>query len=135
MEVAEAFRKASKRLKDAKKELKEAAAEVSSLEGRMLDLMEAGKLPESFRHNGASIYTREEIWASPADGNHQAVVEVLESLDLHEYLPSNVNSQSISAYVRGFRNEETGELEGLPTELEAVLKITRKSRCIASGVS
>lgn len=135
MEVAEEFRKASVRLKDAKKELKDAAEASAKLERQMLDLIEDGKLPESFRHNGASIYTREEVWASPKDGDHQAVVAVLKELGLTEYLPSNVNSQSISAYVRGFRNEQTGELENLPPELEAVLKITKKARCIASGAS
>lgn len=133
MEVAEAFRVASKRVKDAKKELKDASTDAAKLEQRMLDLIENGKLPASFAHNGASIYTREEIWASPLDGNHERLTGVLESLGLMEYLPRTVNSQSISGYIREFKNDE-GELVGIPEELAAVLNITKKSRCIAAGL-
>lgn len=134
MEIAEAFRIASKRVKDAKMELKDANVELGKLESVMLDLIENEKLPASFSHNGASIYTREEIWASAKDKDHAAVVAVLESLGLVEYLPQTVNSQSLSGYIREFK-DESGELVGIPEELLAVLKITKKPRVIAAGLS
>lgn len=134
MQVAEAFQAASRKVKLLTADLKEARSEMARLEGRMLGLVEEGKLPESFRLNGSPIYTREEIWASPADGNHEAVAAVLLSLGLVEYLPRTVNSQSISGYIREFKDEKTGELIGVPEELQAVLNITKKPRCIAAGL-
>lgn len=135
MEVAEAFQQATKREKQAKAELADATAELRKLEQKMIELIVDGKLPESFKLNGKPIYTREEIWASPKGKDHKALAKVLKDLGLVEFLPQTVNSQTISGYVREFKDKETGELVGIPEELLAVLNITRKSRCIASGLT
>lgn len=134
MEVAEAFQQASKRVKDAKSELAKAQTEVRKLEAQMVELIEARKLPASFQLNGKPIYTREDIWASAKDGDHDALVVVLKTLGYTEYLPRTVNSQSISGFVRGFKDDDTGELVGIPEELQAVLNITKTPRVIASGL-
>lgn len=134
MEIARQFQDVSARAKQLKKDLAVAMVEQRKLEAQVLQLIEDGRLPESFSLNGKPIYTREELWASPADGNHARLVSVLRELGLVEYLPSNVNSQSMSAYVRGFRDPETGEIVGLPEDLAAALKITKKPRVIAAGL-
>lgn len=134
MDIANQFQEVSRRTKRLKKELADATAEQKKLEGQMLQLIEDGRLPESFKLNGNPIFTREDLWASPLDGDHSRLVDVLKELGLVEYLPSSVNSQSISAYVRGFRDVETGEIVGLPEQLAAALKITKTPRVIATGL-
>lgn len=134
MEVAEAFQQASKEVKRLKKDLSDAQVELRKREAQMIELIEGGKLPESFKLNDKPIYTREDIWASAKNGDHDALVAVLNKLGLTEYLPKTVNSQSISGFVRGFKDEDTGELVGIPDELLAVLNITKTPRVIASGL-
>jgi hypothetical protein len=67
--------------------------------------IENDDLPDGFKAGGRTFYDSAQLWAGPAHGDngkpdHAALSEVLEDLGLVEYLPSTVNSQSFSAYVR-----------------------------------
>lgn len=135
MEVAALFERRSAQKKRLKALSDKVQAECTRLEAVVLDLIIDGLLPASFKGKmGASIYTREEVWASPAGGDHEALTEVLESLGpfYAHLLPSNVNSQSLSSIVRKSYNEETGEFD-LPPALIKALKITKKQRVVANG--
>lgn len=140
MEVAARYYEADALVKLAKRELAAAERVLKPLQEQMLQLIENGKLPASFKHAQGSIYTQTQLWASPKDGDHKRLSDVLESLGLVEYLPQTVNSQSISGFVREFRNE-LGEVvvqdedhpEGLPKELADVLNISERTTVKASG--
>lgn len=136
MEVAKLFERKTAQKKRLTAMLKKSNELVADLESQMNELIENEKLPSSFKGPalGASIYTREEIWVSPKGGDHAALTAVLRDLGLVEYLPSNVNSQSMSAYVREHYNKKTGEFDGLPQALIEALEITKKQRVIAAGV-
>lgn len=62
--------------------------------------VENGDFPESASVEDATVFLFRQVWASPLGGNHDHLTAVLDALDLHEYKPSKVNSQSLSAYVR-----------------------------------
>jgi hypothetical protein len=107
----------------------------TKLEEQVLNLIEDEQLPPSFRGKlGSSIYTRGEIWASPLEGNHARLTEVLRGLGTgwEHLLPTNVNSQTLSGIVRGAYNEDTDSFD-LPPDLLTVLKITKKTRVVSNG--
>lgn len=134
MQVAREFQEKCRELKDAEAEVARIKEDIKPLHAQMLDLIENEKLPQSFRGPlGGNIHQSSQLWASPKDGNHARLAEVLESLGLTEYLPKTVNSQSISAYVREFRDEmgniviaENEGDPGLPKALADVLNMTEK---------
>lgn len=140
MEVARQYYEADAVVKAAKRQLADAERELKPLQEQMLQLIENGKLPESFKYSKGSIYTQSQLWASPKDGDHGRLATVLESLGLVEYLPKTVNSQSLSSFVREFRNE-FGEVvvqsedhpDGLPKALADVLNISERVSVKASG--
>lgn len=140
MEVANLYYEADAVVKSAKRQLADAEKRLKPLQEQMLQLIEDGKLPTSFKFGRGSIYTQSQLWASPKDGDHERLSNVLESLGLVEFLPKTVNSQSISGFVREFRNE-LGEIvvqseehpDGLPVPLAEVLNISERTSVKASG--
>jgi hypothetical protein len=120
------------------------AAHVASLDERIkaikeiiLTLVEDGRLPESFRCDGKNVHLHRQVWAGPINGDHKALAAVLAELGLIEYLPSTVNSQKISAFVREHIDPDNKHLElrdrllsaepvAIDPRLLDVLKITEK---------
>ena len=137
MEVASAFYRADARVKELQSQLADAKDEKDKLEAQMLELFEQGRLPHSFKHDRGTIYLHTQMWASAKNKDHEAVSRVLESLGLYEFLPKTVNSQSLSAYVREFRDElgqiKIGGPDGLPEELANVLNISERASVRATG--
>lgn len=141
MQDAAAYKSACAEEKDLKQRLLEVRESMKKYEARLIDHMENERIPESFRLGKASVFTREETWASAKDGDHANLVTVLESLGMRDLLPKTVNSQSLSGYVREFRDED-GEVviasednpEGLHPDLAAALNITRKTKVIVTGL-
>lgn len=137
MEVAAAFYESDARVKTAELELKDAREERGKLEDQMKDLIEQNKLPSSFKQGRGSIYTHSQLWASVKDKDHERATGVLESLGLVEFLPSTVNSQKLSAYVREFVDDlgqvKIGGEDGLDPRLAEVLNITERVSVRATG--
>lgn len=135
LKVADEYVRLTRRKRSLESDLRTVKAQLEDLQQRVLDLMVAGELPESFKHEGASVFTREDIWASPRDGDHQALSDVLRLMGLVEYLPKSVNSQSLSAYVREHKNDETGEFDEtlIDPRLRDVLKISKTTKAIVTG--
>lgn len=113
--------------------------------------MQAGRWPLSGKVNGANLHHKYEVWASPVKDDlnkpdHGALVAVLEALDMTEYLPKTVNSQSLSGYVRDhLHDEDSDEVKampidqrlihnGFPRTLLDVLHITEKDVINANGL-
>ena len=104
----------------------------------LMDAMEVGAFPTNARIDGATVYHSSQVWASPLDGDHDALTHVLSELGLYEYVPHTVNSQSLSAYVREHLDEdETKDLEErlatLDPRLRSALKITDKQQIKVTG--
>jgi hypothetical protein len=135
MEIAAEFEKRCKQKKRLAALTKKVNERCTKLEEQVLNLIEDEQLPPSFRGKlGSSIYTRGEIWASPLEGNHARLTEVLRGLGTgwEHLLPTNVNSQTLSGIVRGAYNEDTDSFD-LPPDLLTVLKITKKTRVVSNG--
>lgn len=134
MEVAKEHVKETRRKRDLDADLRAVNKNIERLDERLQELILAEELPVSFKCDGASVYTREQLWASAKDGDHDALTVVLRELGLREYLPRTVNSQSLSAYVRESYDYETGEFsdEIDPRLLEA-LNVTIKTKVVVNG--
>ncbi len=117
--------------------IKAIAKEIETVQAQVLDLIADGHLPAKFGEDGASVFTREDCWASAKDGDHGRLTALLTELGLVEYLPSTVNSQKISAYVREFRDEhgqvKVGGEDGLDPRLAEALQITITPKVIVNG--
>lgn len=137
MQIAERFYELDAHVKSLELSLTEAKNERKPYEAAMLDLFEQGKLPHSFKHRQGSIYLHTQVWASAKNKDHEKLTDVLKSLGLIEFLPKTVNSQSLSAYVREFRDElgqvKIGGSDGLPQELADVLSISERASVRATG--
>lgn len=71
----------------------------------------------STKVSGVTIYLHSQKWATPKNGNRQAVVGVLELLGMEEFV--TFNTQTLSSYVRGLEKEG----EELPPELAEVIEV------------
>lgn len=133
MQVAERFVQNTRQKKRLEADLKVIKEQLENDMQAVLGLMEDGQLPESFKLNGATVFTREDIWASPSEG-HEALAAALSELGLVEYLPKSVNSQSLSAYVREHKDDD-GEFDEslIPETLRAKLKISRTTKAVVTG--
>lgn len=136
MEVAALFEDLNRKIKDVKKTLAKFTEQVEKTGAVLLDLIIDEKLPGSFkRPSGANIHTQSQLWASAKGGNHAHLARVLEKLGKTELLPKTVNSHSLSAYVREFVDDETGEIvvksdehpDGIPQELLDALNVNTKT--------
>jgi hypothetical protein len=134
MQVSALFEDLSRQAKEVKKTLDKLTKKADKTGSLILDLIIEEKLPGSFkRPSGANIHTQSQLWASAKDHAHLA--RVLESLGKFELLPKTVNSHSLSAYVREFVDDETGEIvvqsdehpEGIPQELLDALNVNTKT--------
>jgi hypothetical protein len=77
-----------------------------------------------------TLAVKSQWWASPKDGDHARLAATLEALGMHEYLPSTVNSQKISGYVRDYIDDvnglKVGGDDGLDPQLAEVLKVSER---------
>lgn len=127
MELAAELVNKTREKRDLDARLDAVKKEIAGLEARILDAMEAGDLPMSFKLGRSTVFYRSDVRASAKD--HAQLTEVLKSLGLTEYLPKTVNSNSISAYVREHINDE-GEIVDLDPALRDALNITEQHKAI-----
>lgn len=119
---------------------------IKQLKTEMQTLIEDDQFPDKARVDGASVFLWRQIWAGPAGGDHDRLTAVLGELGLHEYQPTKVNTQSLSAYVREaladaplfsddgsiLTLEERARLV-LPASLVAALSLTEKRDVRVNG--
>jgi hypothetical protein len=140
METAIRLGEVTKRTNRLKSETADLEKIQKACKAKLLSAMQEGQWPESFKlPTGGTVYLHSQVWASAKDGDHDTLTEVLRDLDLVEYLPSTVNSQSISAYVREhLSDDEAADLEtrlaSLDARLKAALNITEKNDVRVVGI-
>lgn len=142
MELATAWVEKKRQIKALDAQAADLKAEVGIIETLLLEFIEKGEFPSKSRVNGATVYLKSQVWAGPDEGDHESLTNVLSDLGLVEYLPSKVNTQSLSAFVREHLDpDETLELserlaspnpKPLDPKLLAALKITDR---ISVGVN
>ena len=60
---------------------------------------------QSMNIDGRMVYLHREIFASPKDGNKEAVLTALKACDLGQYVREDYNANSLKAYVREMVHE------------------------------
>lgn len=149
MDVAGEYVAVKRRRKAIKAEDAALASRSAELEDVVARLMEAGKLSLSFKADGASVFQKYEVWAGAPDSpdggkDHARLTTVLKNLGLVEYLPTTVNTQSLSAYIRDHLTDTPEERlkplmqrlqeGGVPQELLDVIKLSEKHPINANGL-
>lgn len=110
-------------LKRRKEELDEQLKSVNSLmravEAQLLDMFAEAGVPKISTKEYGTLYVQRQLWAGPKEGNKAALVEFLKSYQ-PALVSENVNSQTLSAFVRDIT--DNGEKE-LPQGLGAVVEV------------
>lgn len=112
---------------------------IAARKALVLQAMENEAFSTSQNVLGANVHLHTQVWAGPADGDHAALSAVLSELGYVELLPSTVNAQRFSAFVREQIRETDKTLPlderialGLP-KLAAVTKATEKREVRVTG--
>ncbi len=90
--------------------------------GLVEQLIEAGV--QHVRVGGQTVYLQQEIWASPADGDYDALCDALERAGLGDMVVRRVHHHTLTAWVRELRKAE----EEIPEEVRPYLKISETYR-------
>lgn len=101
--------------------------ELDRMEAELLDQwIEAGR--QSERLDGVTVYIAARTWATPKDGDRQAVVKALEALGMRDMV--TYNTQTLSAW---FKEQAEAEQEVPPTLAEVVSLETKHSLNVRKG--
>jgi hypothetical protein len=115
-----------KAIKDEMKQIEEAIIEQSLEEGIEKMTVIVGHTDDGLPVK-RTVYRQRQLWAGH-NGDPDALNEALKEAGLHEYLQEKVNTNSLSAYVRGFdpdRNKSPEQIMAeLPYPLKQVLKVS-----------
>ena len=81
--------------------------------------------------NGHTIYLTAQLWASPQDGDYERACDALEAAGLGEFVGRRFNSNTLSAWVREYVRDESGDYpeepeEALPVALQGALAVSKK---------
>jgi len=110
--------------------LKQVEADMKALEEALLaQFQESGT--QSVNVDGRTVSLRRDLFASPKDGDRDAVIEALKMTDLGQYVKEDYNGNSLKAYVREMVRAAEAERGGpladladaLPEPLRAVLAV------------
>ena len=89
--------------KDAKKELdarsKELGAEIEKLDLALSDAM-AGAECERFSRNGSTFYLNSRLFASPAQGQKEALITALKANGYKDIVTETVNANTLASFVK-----------------------------------
>ena len=102
-------------LREVNRKIAETEPEVRT---EMLD-HQIDKLPITVDGESITLHFRTELWAKPIDGDKAAVVKVLKTCGLGDYVSETYNTSSLSAYVR----DRLGDDLPLQPTLASVLKL------------
>lgn len=105
MQLAEKRVLLQRRKKALETALDDVQSQINAIGPQLLTFVDTGNFPESSRVEDATVFLFTQVWAGPAKGpdnkpDHDRLTAVLDGLELHEYKPSTVNTQSLSAYIR-----------------------------------
>lgn len=146
MQVAKRFVHFKRIARDAQASIDDATRVINVCHDRLFELMEQGEWPNNARVDGATVYLQTQVWASAADKDHARLSRVLRDVGLVEFLPSTVNSQRISGYVREHLHPDESlplderlrlgspENGPMPEALRDALKITEKHTIKPNGL-
>lgn len=113
--------------------LKQIEADQKALEEALLQqFQESGT--QSVNVDGRTVSLRRDLFASPRDGDREAVIEALKAADLGQYVKEDYNANSLKAYVREMVRAAEAERGGpladltdaLPEPLRPVLYVCVK---------
>ncbi len=122
-EVADRLKQAKDRKKELEAEEKENNALIEELNRELSDQMTEAQVP-NFSRNGAVFYLRNDIYASPRDGDREALFAALRANGYGDLVTETVNARTLNAFAREQMEASEGEL---PEWLDRVVSAYEKT--------
>lgn len=128
-EMAERLKALKDRKKDLESEVKAVGAEIDEMDAALSDAMAEAEV-ERFAHQGSTFYLNSRLFASPAAGQKEAMIEALKANGYGSLVTESVNANTLASFVKEQR-EQTGAklpewLDGIVTTFEKVTVGVRK---------
>jgi hypothetical protein len=117
------FARLALRKRELEAELREVQDQMARLEAELIEEFVATGLQYA-RVGNLVVYLTQEVYASPANGDHDRLAEALAKLGLDDLVTSRVDHARLSAWVREMRREG----EEIPAELAELIKISEVVR-------
>lgn len=116
-----------RRLKEQKdmleEQLKEVNAAIEETDAALVKLMIDEEMPR-FVRNGKTFYVNTRLYASPADGQKEAMMNWLKENGYADLVKETVNANSLSSWVKEIKEEHDGQL---PADLEPLINVYEKT--------
>lgn len=111
------------RKRELEAELRAIQDQLNEMEPALVEgFVEAGV--QHLRVDGQTIYLQQEIWASPTDGDYDALCDALVRAGLGDMVVRRVHHQTLTAWVRELRKAD----EEIPEEVRPYLKVSETYR-------
>lgn len=129
-EMADRLKQLKEEKKDLDTQMKEVNAEIGELDGQLSDAMAAEEV-DRFSRNGSMFYLKSRLYASPAAGRKNEMMQALKDNGYGSLVTETVNANTLASFIKEQR-EITGEeipdwLEGIVSAYEKVSVGVRKA--------
>ena len=129
-EMADKLKSLQEQKKDLEAQTKNLAAEIAELDELLSDAMTEAEL-DRFSRNGSTFYLKSRLFASPANGRKDEMMQTLKENGYGSLVTETVNANTLASFIKEQR-EVTGEdvpawLGGTVSTYEKVSVGTRKS--------
>lgn len=129
-EMADRLKALKEKKKDLDAQMKEVNAEIGELDEQLSDAMAAEEV-DRFSRNGSTFYLKSRLYASPAAGRKDEMMQALKDNGYGSLVTETVNANTLASFIKEQR-EITGEevpnwLEGSVSTYEKVSVGVRKA--------
>jgi len=121
-EMADRLKDARDRKSELKEQLKAAEAEISELDLALSDAMAESEV-ERFSRNGSTFYLNSRLFASPASGRKDELMQSLKDNGYGSLVVETVNANTLSSFVKEQKAENNDEV---PSWLSDVISVFEK---------
>ncbi len=129
-EMADKLKDMQERKKELDAETKALSADIDTLNLLLSDAMTEAEL-DRFSRNGSTFYLKSRIFASPAAGRKEEMMEALKKNGYGTLVVETVNAQTLSSFIKEQREANDGNdpewLNGIVSVFEKVSVGIRKS--------
>ncbi len=122
-ELADRLKALQERKKDLDEQSKAIASEISDIDTKLSDAMAEGEI-ERFSRNGSTFYLKSRLFASPAAGKKDGMMQALKDNGYGSIVTETVNANTLASTIKEYQ-EQTGET--LPDWLSEYVSLYEKT--------
>ena len=119
-EMADRLKSLQEQKKDLEAQTKALAAEIAELDEQLSDAMSEAEL-DRFSRNGSTFYLKSRLFASPASGRKDEMMQALKENGYGSLVVETVNANTLASFIKEQR-EARETMETCPKEREDLLE-------------